>query len=235
MSNYVNQRERIDDAFVSAVFNIDVEEVERLLKTADYDKSLFDNVCLKESHLCPINWITQFWEIILAEPETWRKDCQEKVSKKKRDNQEIKKILTDELGVTFTPIEFKNNDLWIYDYFSDQQFDEIFDFPKEEMLSRGHKAIDIDLYCAITRYDFEETEKLLQSGANPNYNITEESECCFSFIEGRCAFYDLEIGNVLFENRHEAAVDYRDLANLMAWGINEKMFNLLAKYVKPKR
>ena len=24
MSNYVNQRERIDDAFVSAVFNIDV-------------------------------------------------------------------------------------------------------------------------------------------------------------------------------------------------------------------
>lgn len=38
MSNYVNQRERIDDAFVSAVFNIDVEEVERLLKTADYDK-----------------------------------------------------------------------------------------------------------------------------------------------------------------------------------------------------
>lgn len=42
-------------------------------------------------------------------------------------------------------------------------------------------------------------------------------------------------GNVLFENHHEAAVDYRDLANLMAWGINEKMFNLLAKYVKPKR
>ena len=84
MSNYVNQRERIDDAFVSAVFNIDVEAVERLLKTADYDKSLFDNVCLKERHLCPINWITQLWKIILAEPETWRKDCQEKVSKKKR-------------------------------------------------------------------------------------------------------------------------------------------------------
>ena len=87
MSNCVNQRERIDDAFVSAVFNIDVEAVERLLKTADYDKSLFDNVCLKERHLCPINWITQLWKIILAEPETWRKDCQEKVNKKKRDNQ----------------------------------------------------------------------------------------------------------------------------------------------------
>ena len=28
MSNYVNQRERIDDAFVSAVFNIDVDKVE---------------------------------------------------------------------------------------------------------------------------------------------------------------------------------------------------------------
>lgn len=28
MSNCVNQRERIDDAFVSAVFNIDVDKVE---------------------------------------------------------------------------------------------------------------------------------------------------------------------------------------------------------------
>ena len=133
MSNYVNQRERIDDAFVSAVFNIDVDKVECLLKTVDYDKSLFDNVCLKKRHLCPINWITQLWEIILVEPETWRKDCQEKVSKKKRDNQEIKKILTDGLGVTFTPIVFKNNDLWIYDFFSDQQFDEIFDFPMQHV------------------------------------------------------------------------------------------------------
>ena len=82
---------------------------------------------------------------------------------------------------------------------------------------------------------YRQCSRLWVCKTNPNYHIPEESESCFSLIEGICAFYDLEIGNDLFGNHHEAVVDYRDLANLTAWGINEKMFNLLAKYAKPKR
>lgn len=39
----------------------------------------------------------------------------------------------------------------------------------------------------------------------------------------------------LFGDSQQEAIDYRDLANLMAWGISEKMFNLLGKYSKPTR
>lgn len=95
--------------------------------------------------------------------------------------------------------------------------------------------MDLDLYNAVDRYDFEETEKLLQSGADPNYKIPEEGCWCFDLIEGRCAYYDLEIGHVIFGDSQQEAIDYRDLANLMAWGISEKMFNLLGRYSKPMR
>ena len=39
----------------------------------------------------------------------------------------------------------------------------------------------------------------------------------------------------LFGGSQQEAIDYRDLANLMAWGISEKMFNLLGRYSKPTR
>ena len=36
----------------------------------------------------------------------------------------------------------------------------------------------------------------------------------------------------LFGDSQQEAIDYRDLANLMAWGISEKMFNLFGRYSK---
>lgn len=59
----------------------------------------------------------------MAEPASWRKDCQEKVCKKKKENLEIKRLLNDELGVTFPPVEFRNNELWNYDGLSNQTFE----------------------------------------------------------------------------------------------------------------
>lgn len=41
MSEYVNQREAVKDAFVATVFNIEVDKVKRMLKTVDYDKTRF--------------------------------------------------------------------------------------------------------------------------------------------------------------------------------------------------
>ena len=34
---------------------------------------------------------------------------------------------------------------------------------------------------------------------------------------------------------YQYKTDYRDQANLMAWDISEKMFNLLGRYSKPTR
>ena len=234
MSYFVNQRTRIEDSFVSAVFNINVDEVRRLVETAEYDKSLFGNVCSKEGHFCPINWIPQMWEEVFAAPEYWREDCREKIIKKKEDNDEIKRILIEELGLEFTLIEFENNELWIYDMFLDESFEEFFDETKKEMVDRGHKVIDLELYYNVNKYKFEESEKLLQLGANPNYQIPEEGSWCFDLLSGRSGLYSLEIGNILFDDQIPNGVDYRALAYLMAWAMSDKMYNLLAKYSAPE-
>ena len=39
----------------------------------------------------------------------------------------------------------------------------------------------------------------------------------------------------LFGGSQQETIDYRAPANLMAWGISEKMFNLLGRYSKPMR
>lgn len=230
MSYYVNNREQINDSFVTAIFNIDVDEVKRLLALAEYDKSLFGNVCSKDYHKCHISWITQLWEVILESPEHWRKDCQERIAQKKKDNLEIKRILQEELRIAFTPIEYKNNDLWIYGWFADESIEEFFDYSKEEMVNRGHKAIDLDLYYAVNQYNFEEAERLLQIGANPKYKISEEGSWCLDLVEGRCSLYCMEIDYILFDEQIKDAANYRNLAYLMAWGVNKMMENLLFKY-----
>lgn len=230
MSYYVNQREQINDSFVSAVFNIDVDEVKRLLPLAEYDKSLLNNVCSKEWHFCPINWITQLWEAILVSPESWREEYRERIVKKQKDNQEIKRILKENLNITSTKIELDNNDLWIYRWFADDPFEEFFDCSKEDMINKGHKAIDLDLYYAVNQYNFKEAERLLELGADPNRKIPEEGSWCLDLVGGRCSLYCMEISHILLEDQNQSGRDYRDLAYLLAWGVNEMMYKLLTKY-----
>lgn len=232
MSYFVNKREQLDNAFVSAVFNIDVDEVKRLLTSSDVDKTLIDNVCSKEFHFCPINWITQLWEVILASPDSWREDCRERIIKKQKDNLEIKRVLKEKLDIIYTSISLDNNDLWIYKWFADESFEEFFDCTKEDMINKGHKAIDLDLYYAVNQYNFKESERLLKLGANPIYKIPEEGSWCLDLVGGRCSLYCMEIGHILLEDQKQSGRDYRDLAYLLAWGLNEMMYELLSKYNK---
>ena len=232
MSYFVNKREQLDNAFVSAVFNIDVDEVKRLLASSDVDKTLIDNVCSKEFHFCPINWITQLWEVILASPDSWREDCRERIIKKQKDNLEIKRVLKEKLDIIYTSISLNNNDLWIYRWFADDSFEEFFDCTKEDMINKGHKAIDLDLYYAVNQYNFKEAERLLKLGANPIYKTPEEGSWCLDLVGGRCSLYCMEIGHILLEDQKQSGRDYRDLAYLLAWGLNEMMYELLSKYNK---
>lgn len=227
MSEAVNLKVPIKDCLTIAIFNLDLDMVKRLLETKAYDKSVFDDVCLIDGHHCPVNWIPQLWDVIIDNPESWSEGFRAKIGIKKKANHEIKRILVDEMDIDFTPIEFSNNDLWIYQWFAEMSFEEFYDCTKQELVNRGHKEIDIDLYYSVNQYNFEESKRLLQLGANPYYTIPEEGGCCFDLIEERCDFYDHELSHILLQDHSQNSLDYRDLANLLAWGANKMMFNLL--------
>ena len=235
MSEPINNRTPINNDLANAIFNINVEKVKTLLDSNKYDPTTFDNICTISEHYCPIHWITQCWEIILENPDSWREDLQDIVRHKKKDNQEIKDILVNKLNIDYTPIDIHNNELWIYMYDTEEDFEDYFDCTKEEMLSRGHNEMNLDLYYAVNTFNFEETERLLKLGANPNYYIPEEQSWCFDVIAPRCTDYSTDLGDVLFADTEISPLenDYRDLAYLLAWAVNEKMYNLLCKYSNP--
>lgn len=222
---------------VDAVFNIDVDRFKTPIESQKFDVRLLDNICGGEGGYCPIQWIIQCWEIILNTPDTWREDCRETIRQKKKDNQEIKKILFDKFNLDNTAIEINNNELWMYSYDMESSFEECFDYPMEEMLSHGHKEIDLDLYLAVYRYDFEEVERLLKIGANPNCHIAEVADSCCDLIGYRCADFCVEFSNLLFDDAKCNPFDdnYSNLAYLIAWAVNEKMYNLLSRYCNPSK
>lgn len=228
----------IENELAEAIFNIDVDGVKRLTESHKYDVALLNNICSEGyNNYCPIQWITQCWEMIMEKPDAWIEDCREIIRQRKMDNQEIKKILFDKFNLCEIPIEIHNNGLWIYDDFTESSFEEYFDCSKEEMLSHGHREIDLDLYWAVIRYDFEEVENYLKLGANSDYLFPEEGERCFELIASRCSFYYLHLFHIL-SNKPEcnnSNLNHCDLAYLIVWALSEKMYNLLSKYSSSQR
>jgi len=50
--------------YINAVFNLDVETFKTLLETEPFDNSMLEDIKFAHSVSCPIQWITQCWEII---------------------------------------------------------------------------------------------------------------------------------------------------------------------------
>lgn len=230
MSEAVNLKVPIKDCLATAIFNLDLDMVNRLLDTKAFDKTAFGNVCLIEGHYCPINWIPQLWDEIIDDPDTWCEEYREKIVMKLKANQEIKRILTEEMKIEFFPIEIRNNSLWKYQWLAEMSFEEFYSITKEVNEIKVRKDIDKILYYYVNQYNFEESKKLLQLGANPQSEIPEEGSCCLSLVEERCAQCYYELSHILLEEQTQDSLDYRKLANLLSWGVNIMMFNLLCEY-----
>lgn len=58
----------------------------------------------------------------------------------------------------------------------DETDEDILWAPKSKFIEAGSREIDVDLYCAVCRFDFERTHQLLDMGANPNIDLYEKPE-----------------------------------------------------------
>lgn len=59
-------------------------------------------------------------------------------------------------------------------YSVDDSYEYILDYPLEELEKRGDKKIDCDLYVAASIFNFDETKRLLELGANPDALLAKE-------------------------------------------------------------
>lgn len=222
-----------NNKYINAVFNFDAEGFKTLLETEPFDLSLLQDIKFAESVPCPIYWITQCWEIIFEHPVEWKEDCRETIAENKRRNLEIKKIFEERFNVVFKPIDFYNTDFWFFRNERDDSFEDVFwDETRDAMIARGYRGIDLDLYVAVTKFDFIETERLLKLGANPTCEFTEDGNTCFDRIGTECGFLDTELQEIFIKREPCNPIDgnARTLCNLVGWAAHESMYSLLSKF-----
>ena len=220
-----------DDKYINAVFNFDVDTFKTLLENEPFDVALLSDIKFAEGVPCPIYWITQCWETVFEAPEEWG-ECRETIAENKRKNLEIKKIFEESFGVAFKPIDFYNTDFWSYRNEREDSFEDVFwGESRDEMIARGRRAIDLDLYVAVNKFDFKETERLLKAGADPAYEIPEEECSCLDRVGTECALLEIELQGVMIDGEQRAP-NVRDLVNLVGCAAHERMFSLLSSYMR---
>ena len=69
--------------------------------------------------------------------------------------------------------EYAGSEYLAYDHESDE---EILDAKREDFIAQGCREIDIDLYLATHRFEYDRVEYLLQQGANPEAELHCEPE-----------------------------------------------------------
>lgn len=221
-----------DDKYINAVFNFDVKTFRTLLETEPFDVALLRDIKFAEGVPCPIYWITQCWEIIFENPEEWKDSCREIIAENKRKNLEIKKIFEESFGVVFKPIDFYNTDFWFYRNEREDSFEDVFwGESRDEMIARGRRAIDLDLYVAVNKFDFKETERLLKAGADPAYEIPEAENSCMDRIGTECASLDIDLHGIMIDGK-QYYPNVCDLVNLVGLAAHEKMYSLLSSYMR---
>lgn len=217
--------------YINAVFNFDAETFKTLLNTEPFDESLLQDIKFSEEVPCPIYWMTQCWEIIFAHPEECKEKYRQIIEENKQRNLEIKRLFEEKLNVVFKPIDFYNTDFWFYRNERDDTFEDVFyDDTKEKLIAKGYREIDLDLFVAVHKFDFEETERLLKLGANPSCEIDEDS--CYHRIGAECGFLDTELQGIFIKRvqRNPFEDNARDLIDLVGWAAHKSMYSLLLKY-----
>lgn len=217
--------------YINAVFNFDAETFKTLLNTEPFDESLLQDFKFSEEVPCPIYWMTQCWEIIFAHPEECKEKYRQIFEENKQRNLEIKRLFEEKLNVVFKPIDFYNTDFWFYRNERDDTFEDVFyDDTKEKLIAKGYREIDLDLFVAVHKFDFEETERLLKLGANPSCEIDEDS--CYHRIGVECGFLDTELQGIFIKRvqRNPFEDNARDLIDLVGWAAHKSMYSLLLKY-----
>lgn len=210
-----------DKLLMSVVLN-DYETVKSILQSGDYDKNLFVDVGGFEVPV-PVTYFNKCWRIILDFPFGKSED----LDRKHFENAVKISDLFREYGIADPEIPFSKISYsgWA---FEDESDDDLLEVPRKERLARGEKEIDLDLYIAVCRMDFEKADELMNKGANPWFEIEDKSNC-LDLCETECSYQATCMGGELLRSPgcFSNGIEIDELGNLLRWAANKKMYIIL--------
>ena len=238
-NNIASSQPKVSNKLLEACLFSDLEGIKEGLKEIT-DKSALEDVNLYSIptplyHLTLLNQMvfdTEYWTDLVD-------DKQKVVVWMEERTKSVIDFWKEYYGVEELP-QPKYEDYTIDDFFCamlEDDDEDILDAPKDVLIQRGCREIDLDLYLATDRFQFNKAETLLMQGANPSAPLLrcEDSE----YGEQACGRIDIEISFLaleLFPVYREVLVgespelrdnDYRDLLGLAE---HVKMSKLFEKY-----
>lgn len=217
---------------INAAFYADPGLLRKLIDEGTFPKSLIDDTGILNTPF-PIWRIPQCWEIAMGtDPAIYRDEIQGIVADFMERNAKVKALFAEVFSVEYTPVDFQQ----YHDYFfsedpDDSDEDIIMEDNWAEIYKYGTRDIDIQLFCAVERFDFPEVKELLEKGADPNAPAySDASGSAFSRIGDECSFLcTCELSWAWNTTKHYQ-VDWRLIGDLVGWAAHETMYRWIEKY-----
>lgn len=224
--------DQIKNPAIQAVFNARPERLNAIIDAGQFNKALLKNIGVFDMPF-PIWGITQCWEVI-ASKTGWREAIRADVEDFRKRNEEVKRIFIERWNVQFEPINYKR-------YYQDFNCDAPDETPEDqlvigsvqELFDAGVRPIDLDLYCAGSKFHLDEAERLLKEGANPAAWLPDPFPSGFQ-LDGRIndalLLHSSDLASCLYEKDDNAPVYQWDFRHLLSWSAYEALYALVEKY-----
>lgn len=189
----------------------------------------------------PLHYITACIDLAIGKPEDFTKvESRDAAHRALEKNARIKELLVKHFAIDFSeeiPFhDYANAGIIFADYESDTWEDVLMTQDYEGLKKRGATDKDIQLYVAVSKFQFDVVQHLLDQGAKPDAEIwSDEVLTCMNRIGVEASFLGTIIHSILLEDDCRGSISQDDdLWNLIGLAAHEKMYDLLKPYCKNK-
>lgn len=230
-----------NEILIKVTFHNCYEVVKELVESKDFDRNILDDIGLLNVPF-PLYYITMCYKRVM-----WNEFIEETMPFVREQRKNIDLLLSlwkNKFGVdTEATIDYKKYEEYFYCLEDEESFDDVFWYPIESYLENGCRKIDLELYEAVSKFQFSKVKELLEKGANPDVNLISLNEDkddpynCLERIGGECSYLCTCQIFPIIKDYHGAwfinlPVYDSEIGDLIGWAAHEDMYNLLLDYSK---
>lgn len=237
----MNYKERL----IKAVFHNQYEIVRELISSKEFDRAIIDDTGIFDYAPFPLYYITLCYKRFM-----WNNFIDEVMPMILEHRKNIDILLDlwkNDFGIDVNQtINYKKYERDFFCSNDSETKEDVFWNPVEKFIEAGFREIDLDLYEAVEKFHFDEVEKLLKQGANPDVDLlpiddldSDDPFNCLDRIGVECSYlctcevlFLLKIVNKQWYQ--EWPISSEDIGNLVGLAAHKDMYNLLIQYASEK-
>lgn len=218
---------------INAVFYARPDKLQKLIDKGQFRLGLLENIGRLNSPF-PIWRITQCWEAAMGDDASKFTD-EKNVADFMARNKKVKEIFKDSFNVEFSPINYQSYWDCFFSNDPNEPDSKIIDPEKAKALSEyGTTELDVALYCATVKFDFQRVKDLLEKGANPRarmYMDFHSDEGAYDRICSECSYLCTCRLSYVWDSKNEPALDNYQIEDLVGWAAHETMKRVMEDYI----